>query len=123
MRKLAMHVSRSDRIKRLFDGVEQPRKRSRLGASQSRCALRPTQLAGGESRRIGRQREVRPRCALRCHSVATHDGRTPQRSTTAGGVSWLASRGWMRQSRRSWEEGFMPLPLPHISWTGNGKPL
>jgi hypothetical protein len=120
MRKLAMHVSRSDRIKRLFDGVEQPRKRSRLGASQSRCALRPTQLAGGESRRIGRQREVLcaalPQCgyARRADTTALHH------------CGWRVLAGFQGVDEavtQVWEEGFMPLPLPHISWTGNGKPL
>ena len=98
MRKLAMHVSRSDRIKRLFDGVEQPRKRSRLGASQSRCALRPTQLAGGESRRIGRQREglCAPCRAVRCAATVWlrmtggHHSAPPLRVACPG---WLPGGG------------------------------
>jgi hypothetical protein len=49
MRNPARNIRRSDRVERLFDGVEQRLKCARLGASPIRFDLRPTLLDGVKS--------------------------------------------------------------------------
>jgi hypothetical protein len=88
MRKPATNVCCSDRLERLFDGVDQRVNSARLGASQIRFALRPTRLNGMQVWRIGRQgqqscptrgdQRLDARDLVRWESVPPHDLPWPQ---------------------------------------------